>query len=388
MRKVHLYNPENDIALQRNGGDFTAPAAAAGIAAAGAFLPTFYASEGDLLIPNKYSRRFKKEEVEVWMKEISEYLSFKARPLSSLEDIVAEPRPWGWSKAAAEVFARAGLDKSLIPSQEELDCMRTLSHRRITIPLSHEFQAGCGYKVWTPFEARSVKDAIKFISLCNEKVMVKFPYSCSGRGVFSSEVFPSHKLIELIEKGIASQGSVMIERLHRRVKDFAIIVDYSFETPEILFYSAFATTDSGFYEGNIVAQDDFIRSEIISLAGKEIVIRTETALFPALRNVLGNNYKGILGVDMLVATGDSGNYINPMVELNLRHTAGYVAGMMARNYLSPGSRGYLTFDSKGEAAVTDVVTDSLGRIVSGRFCLTPGHSSSQGFILNVSEHPN
>lgn len=95
-----------------------------------------------------------------------------------------------------------------------------------------------------------------------------------------------------------------------------------------------------------------------------------TALPPILESIIGTDYDGPLGIDMMTVNGD-GYTLAPAVELNLRMTMGHVARIFYDKHIAPGHTATLTVENRG--AGTDTTVLSGGRIAGGTLSLsTPG----------------
>ena len=121
MGKLHLFFPENDLALARDLEHYTAPPAAVKLRISGALLGMWYGAPGDIVVDYGTDSR--------WYDRVrTRYALAPAIYGGSPDGLV--PAPWGWGKAARLEFVRLGFGKESLPSDEDLDVMRSLSHRR------------------------------------------------------------------------------------------------------------------------------------------------------------------------------------------------------------------------------------------------------------------
>ncbi|MDE6382816.1 MAG: hypothetical protein K2K79_00510 [Paramuribaculum sp.] len=323
--RIFYFNPYNDLALAAPTGHFTPPASALAVERAGACLPLWWASESDIvLVPDESSLAM--------ARHIS--AKFGLPNVASLKvqaDTTGELHPWGWSRHAAGLFARAGVRTELLPSPRWLEEMRQLSHRRTSIGVLHRL--GLPAELM-PIEARSVNEAMERYRRWDKAVM-KLPWSGSGRGVMLAHEIPDATLRGYIEGVIRRQGSIIVEPFYHRRLDFAML----FEIGEEVNYagvSVFAADSRGRYTGNIVAP----QSELESMIPADLTI-LRRSMADALRPIADAGYRGPCGVDMMVYDPADGREpaVMPCIEVNLRWTMGIAAMLLARH----GLRGELRF---------------------------------------------
>lgn len=90
--------------------------------------------------------------------------------------------------------------------------------------------------------------------------------------------------------------------------------------------SLFFNTGSTAYGGNIIASEEELAAEL----NAPHLIETARAVSNALETIVAADYRGPLGVDMMLYGPD--RLICPTVEINLRTTMGFVALALQRRY--------------------------------------------------------
>lgn len=316
--RLHLFNPDNDLALAANLDNYTPPKTAAALARAGALLPMWLAVEGDAVLVSSV-----KDIAEAEM--LRERYGLKAKAVISSPADVTGCEPWGWSRAVRRRFEAAGAGPEILPDDNYLDRHRALSSRLTTSLLAERLG------LEPPVAASNVEDAMVAIRMNESRgrgSYLKMPWSCSGRGVFDSGTMSRQQTERRVADIIRSQGSVIVEPDRHRVADFASL--YRIEDGRASFHalSLFATDSGGGYRGNLIISDDNIidRLGVDPMPWAEKVEDALTAIVaPHIRH-------GRAGVDMVV-TADGGIY--PLIELNLRYTMGIVAAAMRRVCSSP-----------------------------------------------------
>ena len=114
--------------------------------------------------------------------------------------------PWGWSKALVNQMVAMGVDRRLMPDEDALNHLRNLSHRRLTIEAHEHLETNL-----MPAEALTEQDCINAFKKWG-KVVGKYPWSSSGRGLFSGEKGFEGSFLRRCKGAINHQCSVMIER--------------------------------------------------------------------------------------------------------------------------------------------------------------------------------
>lgn len=317
--KAHLFNPENDLALAAGTAHFTPPRAAREVHAAGALLPLWWAGEDDVVIaPEAMAPEAERLRREYGLKGHTAWNIEATLPWSAA--------PWGWSADARRQFVDAGIDRRLLPDDAWLARHRELSHRRTSIAL---LRALGEREELIPTEARTPDEALEAITRWGGDAYIKLPWSGSGRGVFRTKGMSAERLISYIEGFIRRQSSVMVEKTRRKEKDFAMLFEATEDGVKFRGLSYFVTDGRGAYGGNMVAeQSDIVRA--ISTDPRYLAPQLEKAL----GKIIGDDYRGWLGVDMMTERlpGEAGLGIVPCVEVNLRMTMG-VAALLIRSNL-------------------------------------------------------
>lgn len=293
--KLHLFNPENDLALAAGTANFTPPKSVVRFRTALAALPAWLAAPGDNVVAPDVDPS--------WFAAAG--LDVGTRPEGT-------PEPWGWSANAVSLFRRLGVDGPF----PDTDALRRLSHRRTALALHRALRPLLPYPLPPePMEITSVADLPD-----TDRIMLKSPWSCSGRGVVDCEGLSADNIRRRAAGSIRRQGSVMVEPKLRRVRDFAMLFDHRrFCGLSVFFNNGTA------YAGNLTAP----QAELADAIGADFLDETTAAIEASLPE----GYNGPLGVDMMVyETDDRRRLICPTVEVNLRKTMGFVALALAARF--------------------------------------------------------
>ena len=337
MNELFYYNPENDIALAVNpAASFTPPRQAALLAHYGAPLMWWMGDTADfVLLPDAMSPDYLYQ-LDIWQRMVTE--RYGGGPVFTADSgglSLSGVSPWGWSRYTVARLIRAGVDVRLL-ADIPVEIIRQLSHRHTAGLINEAVLTSLGSSWGTylcaepAFEARSSAEVSAFISAAGaSEYYIKSPWSSSGRGVASSRVLTPVQLISRCEGVIRRQGSVMIERGHDKICDFAML----FETGscgQIRFVgmSSFFNGRDVSYNGNRVTSDSAIIADLCSYIPEKLLTDLIESLPSILTDILAGAYSGYFGIDMMVISSPSapaGFALVPCVELNLRMTMGVVA---------------------------------------------------------------
>lgn len=371
--KLHLFFPENDLALARDLAHYTPPPAAVKLRRSGATLPMWYGDNGD---------RFVAEGVNAtWYRQVAQDFGIDILPYNH-QPIGLEATPWGWSKAARQRFIDLGFNADTLPTDASLDTLRALSHRRTAAKVAQMLEGKLDFKV-APV-AKEITDAADLKQLVEASpsgLVVKLPWSSSGRGLVATDTLTFDSQIANFQGMIGRQGSVMAEVRHKGVLDFAMLFTLADGKCRYDGLSLFHNTQLGSYAGNILAPQAELEHRITAHCGQEQFDTIRTTLATAIETVAGDSYSGPLGVDMMIV--DHPDYcIAPVVEINFRMTMGHLCRRFYELHATDGAHGsFLISPVFGAHQYAPVVEN--GRMTAGTLDLAaPGANFS--FIVNLS----
>ena len=131
--KLHIFNPEHDIALAADLERFTAPHAGRQMRASLGFIPAFWAEDGDMVLVDEVEAAL---EAVRHMKVYAHDVMFVTKDMlgtmdPSLIAAIDAVEPWGWDKTLGFQLAKANARlAALVPSAQQLEAIRTMSSRR------------------------------------------------------------------------------------------------------------------------------------------------------------------------------------------------------------------------------------------------------------------
>ena len=284
-KQIYIFNPEHDLCIANGDENFVPPRSAVG---------------------------FAKENI-----DLSEHLK---RSNKQRRQII----PWGWNHSLKKRLINEGIDPATLPSEEELQFIRTHSRREFALDVHSRLNCRTSQVIDPDYRivATSVSEIETFIS-ANSSAVLKSPLSGSGKGIR----FVRAKLSESDEgwcrRTLAKQGSVIVERRFDIIKECAMLFECHHEGIDFIGYSLFESRN-GAYSKNILASNEDIEDMIAEYIPRDTLIAIREDLTAILADSLVGHYEGFLGVDQMICQADSPVFI-PVSEINLRMTMGLIA---------------------------------------------------------------
>ena len=283
--QIYIFNPEHDLCIANGDENFVPPRSAVG-----------YAKEN---------------------RDLSEHLkrSNKQRRL-----II----PWGWNHSLRKRLLNEGVDTSTLPSEEELQFIRTHSRREFALDVHSHLSCADPQVIGPDYRivATSVGDIETFIS-ANGSAVLKSPLSGSGKGIRFIRGRLSESDKGWCRRTIEKQDTVIVERQFEIIKECAMLFECHHEGIDFIGYSLFESRN-GAYSRNILASNEDIENIIAGYIKRDTLTSIREGLISILGDRLVGHYEGFLGVDQMICQGDSPIFI-PVSEINLRMTMGLIA---------------------------------------------------------------
>ena len=319
---LHVFNPEHDLALASGLSNFTAPHAGRRLRADLGYLPALWAGVNDCVLVEhvEQARRV--------------YGRLRARvggspcrfvDKSQLRNLpIDRVEPWGWDMALRAALIRYGVSPEACASDAEITDVRKYSHRRYAAEVLRLLD-------WNPPAEVSSVEAVEQCLSASPRLVVKAPWSSSGRGVRFIGGELSDYQRGWLRNIIAQQGSVMVEPFYPKVKDFGMEFE-ALPDGQIRYVGlSLFDTRNGAYTGNVIASEEDKMEMISRYIPISLIDFVRVKIMDALGQVIGRHYVGPFGVDMMILSkpDNQGFLIHPCVEINLRRTMGHVAIEMA-----------------------------------------------------------
>ena len=284
-KQIYIFNPEHDLCVANGDENFVPPRSAVG---------------------------FAKENT-----DLSEHLR---RPNKQRRQII----PWGWNHALKKRLINEGIDPATLPSEDELQFIRTHSRREFALDVHSHISCrdlqviGPDYRI----VANTISEIEAFIAATGSAVL-KSPLSGSGKGIR----FIREQLSESDEgwcrRTLDKQGSVIVEQRFDTIKECAMLFECHHEGIDFIGYSLFESRN-GAYSRNILASNKEIEDIIAEYIPRDTLVKIRECLISVLSDTLVGHYEGYLGVDQMICQTETPIFI-PVSEINLRMTMGLIA---------------------------------------------------------------
>lgn len=351
---LHIFNPEHDIALASGLEIFTAPHAGRQLRHDLGWLPAIWADDGDVILVDDQAQAEKG--LRQLQRRVFSLNAHSEQPkrsqrltetLSAFSTDVTDINPWGWNAALRLQLKKKGIDESLLPSKEQTEAIRQLSHRRVASALLSNLiatypQAPLIGKACECTDSKQVEALLAQWS----KIVIKAPWSSSGRGLrFVNQTDGmTVSTAGWLKNMLLQQKSVMLEPYYNKVKDIAMeFISDGKGHVSYLGLSLFHTAN-GAYTGNLLATERQKESMLANYLPTNLLEHVRQAICHELGSVLGCNYEGPFGIDMMVVANPDATsekslaadieerqfLLHPCVEINLRRTMGHVALALTR----------------------------------------------------------
>jgi hypothetical protein len=365
MARLHLFFPENDLALAHGGAHFTPPAAARKLHRAGEILPLWYSDADDRVITSGINAE--------WLDNIRRRFNIEATIFNRQPKSQLVPYPWGWSEASCQVYRNFQVDEMSLPGDFELDEIRHTSHRARAAEVTRHAQSLLDFDI-AP-EAIEVHDENElYRAICSGAPMIlKTPWSSSGRGLITTRNNSISNILRQAEGIFRRQYSIMVEHEWDKVLDFALL--YERETNGTIRYvglSLFETNERGAYIGNSLAAPEILHARLA--AQFPALPKLIEAFRTALADIAHSKYIGPLGVDMMLIKSptEPQKVMAAVCEVNVRMTMGRVAHEFAVRHLAEGSEGtYQVLPTAMCPRMERSPEIVNGKLVCGELDLTP-----------------
>lgn len=320
MATLYIFNPEHDIALASNLSNFTAPHAGRKLRADLGFLPALWACDDDYILVENVDQA-----VKAWgrLRARTGYGPKHFIDKSQLAHInINKVEPWGWDPAIQSFLLR--YDVKNVPSKEAIAVIRDLSHRKHAVSLLRGLQmpGTIGYSTC----GNSMADVFQILSKYGH-IVVKAPWSSSGRGVrfIDGELIDSQQ--RWIQNIIEKQGDVVVEPYYHKVRDFGMEFESDGKGQIKYLGLSLFHTKNGAYTGNLIATEEEKEKLLSNYISVGLLRNVREIICNKLGALYADKYQGPFGIDMMVVATDKkdGFLLHPCVEINLRRTMGHVS---------------------------------------------------------------
>ncbi len=324
-------------------------------------LPVFFARPEDVVLVHKtpssgFIESLKKVGIDVpefvLLDDAVNDRNFLGRPKNRL-------MPWGWSPhvhrvlapfkpSCSEVFFRSPVFKW----QPE---HRELYSKKFALGILNQLLVQHPAEYYIPKQltgeiCSTVKDIEPLLNRWG-KIMVKAPWSSSGRGLQPVTKKPVHpKVWEKLQGMINEQGYVIVEPFLDKKFDMAFQFEMASGNIQYLGISNFIADKKGQYQGNYLNGLTENADPVLTIFAEKCKTGLVNPLIDILKkSKLARLYEGTFGVDTLIYADENQELrINPCLEINVRQNMGLLS-LKLNHLLYPGAKGKFTvFYSPGK----------------------------------------
>jgi hypothetical protein len=405
LPNLYLFNPTCEYAVANGNANWQPNRILQKMEADLSLLPLFFACEHDfVLVENLPSAAFTASLIKQLNIDIPNFISKKDAVSNQYLINLKKNKllPWGWSPAVHKFLTP--FKESCLPEFRESPVFnwkqeyREIISRKFALRILKELQSTIESEIILPFAdtpticttQADFEAAIKQWG----KLMIKAPWSSSGRGLQPITKTPVHpKVWEKVMAIARDQGFAIAEPLLNKALDLALLFELKNGKVEYLGTSYFYTNNKGQYEGNYLnGLPDKTDKQTISFAEYAVEVIRQPIIEAIENSKMATLYEGVFGVDTLIYFDQNNNLkINPCLEINVRHTMGLLALRLEKliqknkkgvfsTYFQPGNSFY-NFKKEMEEKHPLKIVDY--KIESGFFALTEAQKDSLfgAFIL-------
>ncbi len=316
----------------------------------------------------------------------------------------ANLRPWGWSPAVHRLFDplkpschRRFLDS---PVAQWLPEHREMFSRKSALSLLLFVQEFSGLPQLLPktMAPQICQTAAEIEELCtNYPLMIKQPWSSSGRGLQRISNLPPGKMVMQKVGGLLKgQGYIIAEPLLDKVADLGLLYAISDTGVTFTGVSHFFTNGNGQYQGNFLQKSQVAESSELDELITHVIQHLPEWHIKGLQQMNASQlYTGPLGIDVLIYKDQYGQLsLHPVVEINWRNTMGHISLALEshiaedsvawfKTYFNPHS---LFSSYSSQRVQVEPIRVEKGKLISGFLPLTE-ISGSVGFGAYLEVFP-
>lgn len=338
LPNIYLYNPTCEYSIANGSANWQPNQILQKMESDLSALPMFFAKENDYVLVDKIPS----QEFIALLKKI--YINFpnfilKNDALKNQDFITLSKNkllPWGWSPSMHKFLSPFKKSCSIHFEQSPVFNWqaehREISSRKFALELLQQLQSNIKTDFIIPLELQpKICITKKEFETAIQKwgtVMIKAPWSSSGRGLQPITKTPVHqKVWEKIMGVVKEQGYAIAEPYLNKVLDVALLFELKKGKVKYLGTSNFSTNKNGQYQGNYLnGWPVSIEKKVLDFADFIIPIIREPITEVIETSIMATHYEGVFGIDTLIYSDEENSLrINPCLEINVRHTMGLLS---------------------------------------------------------------
>ncbi|MGN0214662.1 MAG: hypothetical protein ACI4AH_07650 [Muribaculaceae bacterium] len=393
MKKLYLFNPDNDLALASGLDYYTPPPMAAQLSRDLQMLPAWWADDNAYLLTNDPVADRN------WAQHLNRTFGINIELIdrNHIQNHEFSYQPWGWNISLRNHLLSCCVGDEQLPDKAKIAKYRELSHRRTTIAIHSKLAEILGYSACQPPKELFTITEVEQFADKHPRCFLKAPWSSSGKGIFRpTGTAADNRTFHQWANGILQrQGSIIAETALNKTQDFAMEFQCSNGKASFVGYSIYYNDPHNSFDYGLVATEETLHSILCAELGDNAnssLTKIKQALEAILSTDVAPHYDGFLGIDMLIFVDEIGKkHINPCVEMNLRCTMGVVTSIVGNRFMSAGSIGqyhveyhktpfdvakYMTKKLDENPPIIELI-DDFPKIKSGTILMAPVYGDSR-----------
>jgi hypothetical protein len=374
MAKLCIFNPDHELALASDDRNFQPNKNVQKLVDDLELLPVWRVSDCYV----------EKSKINDEWENFAQQLNLKYNAVSVIPYFkVKDFEVWGWNRTIYKKLVKAGLNADLMPSETDLERIRTLTSRETAIYCLKFLTKNL--KQYPFPNLPVIVDTRVEMKKLPKPVILKQLYSSSGQGVI---VMSENQKSKPVKKIFREKQKVIAEKYYNVVQNFALEFRINDEQKtEFIGYSLFENDRGMQYKYNYLFRDSVIEKILSIYIDVSMLYAVKQLLIEFFDENIAPDYQGCLGVDMFVYEINKKFLLHPCVEINLRSTMGFEAHEFYKNFVNPKKSGIFAIDffpDKYQLSIDDIkrkINNSLeiyeGKIQKGYISLTPVFDDTQ-----------
>lgn len=317
MNNLFVFNPTCDLSISFRNANYQPNPLLVSFENELSYLMSFITNNGDGVVVEKIPDEHYQNFLSCILGFSPEFIQSNAKFSDNFSVI-----PWGWSPVIHKKYFTKKWDDSY----------------------THFFSRQTGYKLidnctWSLpqfikplyFYCTDIKEVVKILHQY-KRIVVKSPWSSSGRGVVFLNDLLDKMAMQWIDGFIKGQGFVYVEPQYDKIADFSLLFKSSFSGVEYVGETFFFTSDMKQYLGHYIGNHCNIKEKITeySIVTEALIDNMSETFLNAFKSLDLKNYHGWFGVDCMIVKQDSELRIVPFCELNVRCTMGFIAHAISK----------------------------------------------------------
>lgn len=321
--RIYIFNPEHDMSLASGLVNFTPPRAGRLLRHDLSFLPAIWAKQDDAVLVDDVDHAWRQYK-SVGLRKPCNFINSNDLSRMALVDTDLKFEPWGWDLPMRERLVKCNVPTSSLPDNDYLNTIKRISHRGWSATNLLPTLTKTRNTIGEAKTCQSLEELKRFLSAYH-RVVVKSPWSCSGRGVRCIEDKMPKQLEGWFNNVIKQQGCAMMEPYYEKVIDFGM--EFACDGRRGIEYRGLSLfkTSNGAYIGNMIAEEKAKEEIMARHIQLSLLHEIRQSIITTLTPILANRYHGPFGIDMMIVNSDGKVLVHPCVELNLRMTMGHVS---------------------------------------------------------------